>query len=164
MIGASGTKQELLLIDDSLIRMRRLWKSHDTPSSLSQESGAGLEMSTVLVTDAVHRGMRDGEHPSVADIADRLDVTHSTASRLVDRAVTAGMIARSRADTDHRRVTLALTTDGAVLVRQSVQFRADYLQRLLADWSASDIATFAALLARFATSARNQPHPTGATT
>lgn len=162
MSRASETRQQLLLIDDSLIRMRRLWKSPDTPSSMAQDSGAGLEMSTVLVTDAVHRGMRDREHVAVADIADRLDVTHSTASRLVDRAVTAGVVARSRGDTDHRRVTLTLTAEGEALVRQSVRFRADYLRQLLADWSPSDIDTFSTLLARFATSARNQPRPPGA--
>lgn len=152
-------RPDLLRIDDALIRLRRLWQGHDSPAGLSRQSGAGVEMSTVLVTDAVHRGLHDGEDVSVAHVAARLDVTHSTASRLVERAVAAGMVSRSRAADDHRRVTLRVTADGERLVRRSVQFRVRYLRALLHDWSDADVATFATLLARFATTARTPPDP-----
>lgn len=146
-----------MLIDDSLIRMRRLWKGHETRES----SPGGDRLSTVLVADAVHRADREGATTAVADVGERLDVTHSTASRLVERAVAAGVVVRSRAPSDQRRVVLRLTADGERLVRRSTEFRADYLRHLLADWSDADVATFAHLLARFAASARPPPDPTG---
>jgi DNA-binding MarR family transcriptional regulator len=77
---------------------------------------------------------------------------HSTASRLVDRAVRAGMITRHRALADPRRTVLALTREGLRLQREAVHFRTGRLADMLADWSASEVATFARLLERFARS------------
>jgi DNA-binding MarR family transcriptional regulator len=162
MFGDTVETEVLHRIDDSLIRMRRLWTAHATPSGMARDSGDGVEMSTVLVADAVHRAWQDGEPISVADVADRLDVAHSTASRLVERAVISGVVTRTRDDTDHRRVTLVLTAEGDDLVRRSTQFRFGYLATLLRDWPSDDVAAFSTLLARFAASARDQPRPTGA--
>ena len=69
---------------------------------------AGLDapqMSTVLVVDAVNRHQR--QHPGapvrIADVAERLDVAPSTASRLVDRAAKAGMLVRDAVNRHQRQ-------------------------------------------------------------
>ncbi len=111
-----------------------------------------MQISTVLVVDAVAR--RDGVgESSIADVAQGLDVAHSTASRLVARAETAGMLHRRRSTADPRRTVLSLTADGWSLQREAVAFRTARLESLLVDWSAVDVTTFTRLLERFARSA-----------
>ena len=90
----------------------------------------------------------------------RLGVTHSTASRLVTRAVVAGMVARNRSPSDPRRAALALTGAGGRPVAASREFRTGYLDGLLADWSTADVATLADSLDRFATAvSATKPQP-----
>lgn len=155
------SREVLARIDEALIRLRRLWTGHETPAALARDSGGGLEMSTVLVADAIDRERGTGTEVTVADVADRLDVAHSTASRLIDRAEAAGVVTRSRSSVDQRRVTLHLTADGDLLVARSFEFRTQYLTSLVADWSDADVACFARLLDRFATDARRIPPPEG---
>ena len=144
-------------IDEALIRMRRLWGGSTTATDLRRDAGGGVELSTVLVADAVDRGRRASGTAGVGDVATLLDVAPSTASRLVDRAVAVGMVERGPAP-DARRCTLTLTDAGHDLVRRATAYRSDHLRQVLEDWTASDVETFAALLYRFARTMR-QPSP-----
>ena len=144
-------------IAEALIRMRRLWGGPSTASQLRRDAGGGVELSTVLVADAVDRGRRASATVGVGDVATLLDVAPSTASRLVDRAVAAGMVDR-RAAPDARRCTLTLTAEGHDLVRRAAAYRSDHLRQVLDDWTASDVETFAALLSRFAGTMRRPSH------
>ena len=145
-------QDSLLLIDASLIGLRHLWSMPaERPASLG-----GVEMSTVWVVEALDRdGSSDGL--TVAELADALDVAHSTASRLVDRALDAGVVARERSPIDARKVVVSLTPAGRVLANESRSFRMNYLAKLTATWTAADQGDFAALLARFRDAARSQP-------
>lgn len=148
----------LLALDEALIRLRRLW-SAGTPRL--GRAGEAVEMSTVLVVDAVQR-LTDGEHPTeatVAVVADRLDVAASTASRLVDRAATAGMVRRTRSATDPRRAPLELTAEGRALAARATDFRLSYLTDLTNGWSTQDRRRLAELLGRFATAVHERPAP-----
>jgi len=121
-------------IDDALVRLRRLWSS----------APRGAEMSSVLVVEACARG--DGP-VSVGEVARFADVEHSTASRLVDRAVRAGYVERT---TDGRRAVLELTTTGRELRERAVEFRTAWLTSVLDGWPDADVAALARLLGRFA--------------
>jgi DNA-binding MarR family transcriptional regulator len=148
----------LLALDAALIRLRRLWA---TGAPRLGRAGEAVEMSTVLVVDAVQR-LTDGDPPTeatVAAVAEQLDVAASTASRLVDRAVTAGVVRRTRSAADPRRAPLVLTAEGRALAARATEFRLSYLDRLLAGWDESDRRTFADLLSRFATEVHTHPHP-----
>lgn len=148
----------LLALDEALIQLRRLW-SAGTPRL--GRAGEAVEMSTVLVVDAVQR-LAEGDPPTeatVAAVADRLDVAASTASRLVDRAVAAGVVRRTRSAADPRRAPLVLTADGRALAARATGFRLTYLRTLLEDWSDADRRTFAELLTRFAAAVHTHPHP-----
>src|SRR5664279_2544891 len=88
------------MVDDALIQLRRLWNGSTTGAA----HGAAIadhvppvEMSTVLVVDAIHRLQitQPEAEVTVAAVARRLDVAGSTASRLVDRAVTTSMVTRA---------------------------------------------------------------------
>jgi DNA-binding MarR family transcriptional regulator len=150
-------------LDDALIRLRRLWQNPPFKRILVEPDGARLEMSTVLVTDAINR-LQHADPPEVArvgDIAERLDVAPSTASRLVDRAVRAGMVARGTAAADSRHVTLTLTPAGSALLGRACLFRTRYLEQVLKGWTRDDVATLARLLDRFADAVHIHAGPGG---
>ena len=54
-----------------------------------------------------------GGRPSVADMAERLQVRHQSAVGLIDRCARAGLVRRERDRQDRRRVRLRLTPAGA---------------------------------------------------
>lgn len=148
-----------LLVDDALIRLRRLWTGAAQRPATSAQRKPAVEMSTVLVVDAIHRlrlAAPQGE-VTVAAIADRLDVAASTASRIVDRAVTASMVTRGASSVDPRRVVLALTPGGRKLHAEAGAFRQSYVAGVLDGWTAAEANTFAELLDRFATAVHLHP-------
>ncbi len=121
-------------IDDALVRLRRLWSS----------APRGVEMSSVLVVEACARA---GGPVSVGEVARFADVEHSTASRLVDRAVRAGYVDRAEGG---RRAALELTAAGRDLRERAVARRTAWLTTVLDGWTAADVTGLAALLGRFA--------------
>jgi len=151
-----------VLLDDALIRLRRLWNGTAPRRSAMADRVPPVEMSTVLVVNAVHRlqAVRPGGEVTVADVAGHLDVASSTASRLVDRAVTATMVTRRESATDTRRVALNLTARGQALLSAAAEFRLTYLEQVLDGWTATDVDTFAMLLDRFAAAVHRSPPTT----
>lgn len=61
-----------------------------------------------------------GGRPTVADMAERLQVRHQSAVGLIDRCARAGLIRRERDAQDGRRVQLRLTSAGARLLARLV--------------------------------------------
>ena len=59
--------------------------------------------------------------PTVADLADRLQVAHQSAVGLVDRCASAGLVHRRRDPADRRRVRVALTSAGKRLLARLVR-------------------------------------------
>jgi DNA-binding MarR family transcriptional regulator len=150
--------EDLLLIDAALLGLRHLWSMPaERPAALG-----GVEMSTVWVVEALDRA-GSSEGLSVAELAEALDVAHSTASRLVDRAREAGMVIRERSLRDARRAMVTLTPEGRELANESRAFRLYYLAQVTATWTPADHGNFAVLLARFADAARSRPPATAET-
>ena len=134
---------DLELIDQALLRLRRFF---DAPAILD-DTGPRVELSTLLVLEAVARSRTPS---SVRGIADQLDVAHSTASRLVTRAERAGMVARVTSSTDRRETSVQSTEAGQDLRRRASAYRLQRLVALTEAWSREEQATFARLLDRFA--------------
>jgi DNA-binding MarR family transcriptional regulator len=83
------------------------------------------------------------------DVARRLGVDQSTASRQIRPLEDAGLIARTTDEADRRVAWLEVTDEGrAVLERIHGQRRAD-AELVLRDWSSKDVRDLARLLARF---------------
>jgi DNA-binding MarR family transcriptional regulator len=140
-------------IDEALLRLRRLWSHRPRPGTsagASAELGRPVELSSVLVVDAVARASVAGEEATVRRVAETLDVERSTASRLVEVAVRGGWVERTDSPDDARRSVLVLTGDGRELDRRSRMFRQGYLASVLRSWAPDDVATFARLLGEFA--------------
>lgn len=140
---------DLAALDAALLRLRRLWATPSMKGQLNARLEVDVEMSTVLVVEAVQRVSAEGE-VSISDVAVRLSVEASTASRLVERAAVAGMVRRRPSSSDARRVSLELTADGEGLAQRAVAFRTEFLRSVLDGWSAADRHQLAALFTRFA--------------
>lgn len=141
---------DLEAIDAALLRMRRMWLKPASKAQLRRDLGEGIEMSSVLVADAVSKAAGQGE-VTVAVVASELQVERSTASRLVDSAARAGFVARMPSERDARRTVVTLTDAGYHLIERAVAFRRSHLERYLEGWPLHDRSEFARLLDRFAT-------------
>ena len=144
---SEAARGDLERLDDALLRLRRLWST--PPPSLVLETGDGTQvtLSSVLVVEACARV--EGE-VGVGEVARFLEVEHSTASRLVDRAVRAGLVTRGASAADARRVTLSLTPAGEGLRERAVGFRLAWLWRVVGSWGPDELAALADGLSRFA--------------
>ncbi|MFI5693923.1 MarR family winged helix-turn-helix transcriptional regulator [Kribbella sp. NPDC051586] len=74
----------------------------------------------------------DGHGPSRLNLlAERLDVTASTALRMVDRLIAAGLVDRRENAQDRREVVIDLTADGRTLVRKVTRKRRAEIERIV---------------------------------
>lgn len=140
-------EDELAGLDDALVQLRRLWSS---PRQVIDHDGRAVEMSSVLVVQACARGAASGDEVSVGDVAHFADVTPSTASRLVDRAVRAHLVWRSTSEHDARKTVLQLTPDGRTLQGRALHARLGWLGSVVRGWPGEDLAAMVTLLGRFA--------------
>ncbi len=140
-------------LDTALIGLRRLWAA---PARLNDPALGTVEMSTIWIVDALDRRAHLAE-VTVADLAAALDVAHSTASRLVDRAQAAGCVSRTPSATDHRRTAVALTPTGRTLAESARSARTGYLATVTADWTPEQHRALADLLARLAHAVHTTP-------
>ncbi len=138
----------LSTLDEALLRLRRFAQA--PAGDRAPGPRESIEMSTVLVVDAVEQLAMSGEPATVGGIADRLSVAPSTASRLVERASAAGMVARHRSAEDSRRVVIALTDTGQALAARARDYRRARLADALTPWSAARVERFANDLHDFA--------------
>lgn len=139
---------ELEDLDDALVRLRRLWSASRT--HVIDELGRRVEMSSVLVVEGSARAAAAGREATVGDVAGFLDVEHSTASRLVDRAATAGLVQRVPSAHDRRRASVVLTPAGHALRDRASAARLGWLGGVVTSWPERDVRELARLLDRFA--------------
>lgn len=164
---ASGAAQPsgLAQIDRALIGLRHLWS---TPPQVHDPALGSIDMSTIWIVDALTQAEESGRRPAgtsardseagyggqvemtIGDLGLALDVAHSTASRLVDRAQASGAVARAPSHTDARMVTVRLTDPGRELAATARGFRRQHLHRATTGWTDHERATFAELITRFA--------------
>ena len=76
---------------------------------------AGIEPQQHQLMLAV-KGIRDGEEPRIAYLAERLQIQHHSAVELVDRMEKKGLLSRERATADRREVHVQLTALGGQLL------------------------------------------------
>lgn len=75
--------------------------------------------------------LSDGGARRLADLADALGVSPSTATRMCDRLVRKGLITRTRDDLDRREVNLEVTTAGRTTVMDVINRRRSEVCALL---------------------------------
>jgi DNA-binding MarR family transcriptional regulator len=110
---------------------------------------AGLEVGGGIATLRLLRAVENlstGSAPSIKDVAARLGVEHSTASRSVEAAVRFGLLTKRACTGDLRRVQLELTPEGRRLLRRTSARRREVLSILTEDWASEDVERLLELL------------------
>lgn len=148
---ATITRRDLEHLDLALTRLRRLWESPTIRQRLVAMVGGDVDPTLIRTLRAVER--TELPEPGIGDVATILGVDNSTASRLVDQAVTAHMVARTTSSRDRRRSVLQLTPQGKALLRSALRARTTLLREVTSEWEPDEIATLAQLLQRFTAAA-----------
>lgn len=91
--------------------------------------GAGITAAQHQLLLAV-RGHADSRGPTVGEVADYLLLRHHSVVGLIDRAVAARLITRTRDDEDHRLVRLHLSANGAKRLEGLSALHVEELKRL----------------------------------
>lgn len=94
-------------------------------------------------------------------LAERLGVNASTAMRMIDKLLAAGLVTRQDNPRDRREVLLGLTAEGARLVQRVTERRRAEITRIVSAMPTERRSDFAAALAAFAEAAGEPPAQTG---
>jgi len=138
----------------ALFRLVRFW-SRRWPRGVAQEAGPDAALpQNVLVVDAVDTLRREGAEATVGELARRLGLDHSGASRMVTAAEQGGYLERRRSPSDGRRSVLALTPDGRALLGASLRWQQARFAELVGHWDEPDRTAFARYLSRLAREVR----------
>lgn len=107
--------------------------------------GSPLEFATLRLLRTVEQL---DSAPTIGAAAKELDVDQSTASRLVERAVRAGLLHRNPDPSDGRCVLLRISEDGRARLDEANHARRTLLAEATEGWTAEDVATLTRLLER----------------
>ena len=146
----SGSTEDDELIDAVLAASRAL-------VAVAARSLDQLEEDVTLVQYRVLVELAARGPQFVADLADILGVTPSTATRMCDRLLTKGLITRKRSTSDRRLVKVSLTQSGRNLISQVTQKRREELSEILSRISPLDREPVLSALRTFADAAGTVP-------
>lgn len=131
-------------LDDVLVAIRRIPQRPHYRRRLL----AGLEMpggpATLRALRVVER--TDDEGPSIGEVAEALALDPSTASRVVDRCVGAGLLERTVDSDDRRRFNLRLTEAGRDLLGAAAMNRRALLEEVTGAWDREELQRLLELL------------------
>lgn len=121
--------------------LKRVAEAHFSPFGISPSQWG------ILIT--LHRA--EQEEPGglrLTDLGDRLLVRPPSVSGVVERLERMGLIKREPCNEDARAKRVSLTTAGRTLADRVLETMPDYVEKILADLSASDRQTLRGLLER----------------
>ena len=110
--------------DDVLLALARM--SMDASVRASQDVGGVSSVQLRALT-----ALRQEGEANLAQLAEDIGITVSTASRLVDRLVSADWVHRAPSETNRREISLTLTGDGKRLLRRYDRRRVALLKECL---------------------------------
>ncbi|HEY5923224.1 MAG TPA: MarR family winged helix-turn-helix transcriptional regulator [Kofleriaceae bacterium] len=131
----------------SLVTLRRLFQRKELAELWAATFGEDtrLDYTELRLLDAV--GI--AAPATVGQIAQRLGIDPSRASRQVTGAIKRGLLRRRAEPGDARKVVVEITATGAALQRRGSELTRARITLALDRWSAADRAEFAALFDRF---------------
>ena len=130
-------------LDDVLMGLRSAQQRPGYRRRLLEGLGHDVELATLRLLRAVQR---DGGNPTIGKVAETLVIDPSTASRVVDRAVTAGFLERRPCANDRRRSRLQLTAAGETVLSGVNRRRRAVLAEVTRSWSQDDVHHLVSLL------------------
>ncbi len=135
-----------LLVRIHVVRQRPGWRRQ-----LIDASGSVPSLSALRVLRAVEQREHAGQKASVGEVAEYMAVEHSTASRTVTNAVTAGLLTKSLAVEDQRRCDLTLTEEGRKALAEVTERRREMVAETVAGWPDADVDKLVDLLRQLVT-------------
>ncbi|GAA4608868.1 MarR family winged helix-turn-helix transcriptional regulator [Actinoallomurus liliacearum] len=145
-MNAERQREALIAVERAMVAIRR----SQTRRALSRVGrdldGVTFDPTVFGVLDAIE-GM--GRPCTITEVAAALDVDQPRASRLVARAVDAGLLVRLADQRDGRRTPVALTDAAREQLALIHRFRQETFARAMADWPDEDRVAFARLLTSF---------------
>jgi DNA-binding MarR family transcriptional regulator len=142
----------LSYLDDSIVRVTVLRQKPAYRALLVAGTGLDSRITTMRVLRSVLALMASGTTPSIGEVAERLQLDQSSASRAIDVAVQQGYIQKHASPVDGRRIELVVTEEGSRILEDLGKVRAGVLADLLADWQSEDVRELARLLSALADS------------
>ena len=130
-------------LDESLLRLRRVFQRPGYRKRLLQGLSPAIESATLRLLRAVQRS--DGP-PSMGAVADVLMIDPSTASRVVDGAAEAGLLDRRSCTDDRRKARLHLTGEGQAILEEVTARRRQLLAEVTEGWNPDDLHRLTELL------------------
>jgi DNA-binding MarR family transcriptional regulator len=119
--------------------------------AISARSFAPVENTLTLPQFRMLVVLDRSEAMNISRLGEHLDVTPSTAMRMVDRLVAAGMVRRESSDANRREVLVAPTPNGRRVVRTVTRRRRAELSAIVQALSPAEQRRLVAALAAFAT-------------
>jgi DNA-binding MarR family transcriptional regulator len=132
----------------ALFRFGRIFGKFPLRQQLS-EGRHGVELSHVLVVEAVEAGQHADREVTIGSVANYLEIDPSTASRLVAMTLRAGYLARTKSLVDARAVQLELTPAGVQLAADARHYQREIFEQATGDWSDDEREIFARLFIKF---------------
>jgi DNA-binding MarR family transcriptional regulator len=130
-------------LDESLLRLRRVFQRPGYRKRLLEGLSSDIELATLRMLRAVQRSDRA---PSVGGVADALMIDPSTASRVVDGAAEAELLDRRACTDDRRKARLHLTAQGQRVLEEVTARRRQLLAQVTADWNPDELHKLIGLL------------------
>ena len=143
MTGAAASPTVLDALDEALVGLRRAQQHPAFRHRLLEGLSHDVELGTLRLLRAVQR---DEDDPTIGKVAEVLVIDPSTASRVVDRAVTADFLRRRPCAQDGRRSRLQLTPAGEKLLEDVNRRRREVLAEVTSSWNPVDVRQLVVLL------------------
>jgi DNA-binding MarR family transcriptional regulator len=131
-------------IERALTRLIRRGNQPRVHERLAARAGVALDRAAYAALCRVH----EAGPLRLSELATRMGVDASTASRQVQQLERAGLVGRVGDPADRRASLLELTAEGDRVLARMRQARRASLARVLAGWSAAEQRTLAAALTR----------------
>lgn len=139
---------ELEAASQALFRYGRIFGKFPLRQQLS-DGRHGVELSHVLVVEAVEVGQQADQEVTIGSVATYLEIDPSTASRLVAMTLRAGYLARTKSLVDARAVQLELTPAGVQLAADARHYQREIFEQATNEWSDDERQIFAQLFIKF---------------
>jgi DNA-binding MarR family transcriptional regulator len=129
----------------SLVTLRRMFQRKELAALWARNPE--LDYTELRLLDAV----RIAQPTTVGEIAQRLGIDPSRASRQVKSAIERGLLRRGVDEQDGRKVVLEVTKAGAAVQQRGSELTRDRIAMAVEGWSTAEQQKFARLFERFAT-------------
>ena len=135
-------------VEDLLVSILMIRRSARYRELLVEGTGLDGGVLSMRVLRAVSEIGKTSSEVSVSDVADRLFIEHSNASRAVDQVAARGLLVKRPSSLDRRRVVVAPSPQGERVISDLNSRRTAVHSRMIKHWDPQDILKLEELLAK----------------